>query len=582
MASAPAGTGTDAVALAWLRDRQAPLRGWITLASAAGIGAHLAFALFAFALARTFGAWLASSPGAASAFWLALMPAALLLRSVLAALRDWAGLRAGIALRQRARSEVLDALERLGPLRAGAGPDGALATLVIEQVDALGDYAGRYLPQRTIAAGVPILLVALVLPHSWLAALLLLATAPPVPLFMGLIGRGAATASLKQAQALAILGGRFLDLVRGLPTLRLLGRAADGGAWLAADAAQYRERTMGVLRLAFLSSAVLELFASVAIALVALYLGLALLGRFDIGHYGHPMTLGRALFILLLAPEFFAPLRQLGVDYHVRAAALAAAGQVATLLAAMPEPRNVEAASRMPPETPQAAAFIEFERVALRHADGRVALRDVSFRIEAGERIELRGASGSGKSTVLALLAGFVEPSEGVVRIDGAPLAALDRAAWWRRLGWLEQRPEWFRMSIRENVLLGLGPEAEPRLRPALEAAGLADTVCALPQGVAAVPGEDGTLSGGQMQRLALARALARKADVWLFDEPLAQLDPDTSAQLRVTLADASAGCTVLMASHEEHSPEWIGRRLTLEHGRLVSDERRDAECVFR
>ncbi|WP_386067495.1 ATP-binding cassette domain-containing protein [Tahibacter sp. UC22_41] len=199
-------------------------------------------------------------------------------------------------------------------------------------------------------------------------------------------------------------------------------------------------------------------------------------------------------------------------------------------------------------------------------------MNELSFRIAAGERVALRGASGAGKSSVLALLAGFVAPTAGTIRVAGVDLAALDRDAWWRRLAWLEQRPEWFRRSLRENVLLGLADD-EPRLRAALESAGLAEVVDALPNGADSVPGEaDGSLSGGQLQRLALARALAREADVWLLDEPFAHLDPATAAALRQSLADASRGRTVLIATHSDADLAWVDRVIELDGGRLRVD----------
>ena len=403
---------------------------------------------------------------------------------------------------------------------------------------------------------------------------------------------------------------------RGLPTLRLLGAVERGAQRLAASAAEFRQRSLSVLRLAFLSSAVLELFAAVSIAMLALYLGLALLGRIDIGHYGRPLRLDTALFLLLLAPEFFAPLRQLGSDYHARADALAAAQALAGLQAraaelgsvpgvlgaaapgaavtvqrtvmpmtaagdpaAVPEMATPAASSgrieiNLADSTePAAAPSIEFDHVSLRYPDGRYGLHDVSFRIAAGEHVLLRGPSGSGKTSVLALLAGFVAPSSGRILIDGEDLATLDRAAWWRRLGWLEQRPEWFRLALRDNVLLGLQRGDEERLWNALRQAGLDAVVRALPQGVDSVLGEaEGSLSGGQLQRLALARALARDARLWLLDEPLAHLDAETAQALRDTLAAAGRGRTVLLASHAPEESRWIARELRLERGRLCHD----------
>ncbi|MDC8011826.1 thiol reductant ABC exporter subunit CydD [Tahibacter soli] len=524
----------DAAAARWLRRHLHAVREWSWLAIVAGVTASLSYAAFAYLVAQAAQAWIAGNDIAASTPWLAL--AAVLARGACHATRDWAGARAAIVVRANARAEVLDALERLGPLRARLGDDGALATLAIEQVDALDGYVARYAPQRIVAVVVPLAIVALVLPHSWLAALLLTLTAPLIPLFMTLVGYGAAAASREQADALARLGGRFLDLVRGLPTLRLLAAADVGVQRLADGANEYRSRMLRVLRLAFLSSSVLEFFASAAIAMVALYLGLALLGRFDTGHYG-AIDLRSALFILLLAPEFYAPLRQLGADYHARADAVAAADAIGAALAAAP-PRPQGAATATPRDD---APAIEFDNVTLRHADGRVALDGVSFRITRGERVALRGASGAGKSSVLALLAGFARPTSGTVRIDGVDLAQLDRAAWWRRLGWLDQRPEWFRRSIRENVLLGADVDAS-RFETAIERAGLAEVIAALPRGADGVIGEaDGSLSGGQLQRVALARALVRDADVWLLDEPTAHLDAETAETLVATLGACSS-----------------------------------------
>lgn len=555
----------------WLQQRTASVSGLVRLAGLAGAAAVLAHVGFAAALAFAVGTWV---QGRFDTGWqLLAMVLAIGARSGLLALRDHAGGLAGLRLRQQVRAEVLDTLERLGPLRGHAGDDGALSTLVTEQVDALDGHVSRYLPQRlTIALALPTLLLA-VTPFSWMALLILAGTAPLIPVFMHLVGRGAAAASQRQADALARLGGQFLDLVRGLPMLRLLGQVMPAAARLGHGIEDYRTRTMQVLRLAFLSSMVLELFASLSIAMLALYLGLSLLGRLDIGHYGQTMTLGPALFMLLLAPEFYAPLRQLGADYHVRADALAAAARLRGLQAQLPAAAT--AAAAMPASTARsdpAAPLIVFEHVGLRHADGRVALENVCFTVNAGERIALRGASGSGKSTLLALAAGLIQPTSGRILIHGQ---ALDTTAWWPRLGWMEQRPEWFFQSIRDNVLVGQ-PADEARLWQALTEAGLDEVVRALPSQANAVVGSaQGTLSGGQLQRLALARALARDADVWLLDEPFSQLDAETGMRLRHTLGLASHGRTVLMATHESEDPDWINRTLLLERGRLLADSSR-------
>lgn len=553
----------------WLHGHERHVHRWIALASACGAAATLGFALLAAAIAQVAQGWIDGSAPPAGAFVMATAGA--LLRGVCLALRDWAGLRASVTVRARARNEVLDALARLGPLRARAGDDGALASVAVDQVDALDGYFRRYLAQRHIAVIAPLLVLALVVPRSWLAAAVLLATAPLIPLFMLLVGLGAAEASRQQASALARLSAEFLDLVRGLPALRLLAAANAGARRLAEGAQDYRRRMLAVLRLAFLSSAVLEFFAAVSIALVALYLGLALLGRFNAGHYGAAMTLQSALFILLLTPEFYAPLRQLGSDYHARAEAQAAAEAVIAVGRLAPsETRWRSSAEPMASSAPA----IEFEAVSLRYGDGRTALESVSLRIAAGERVALRGASGAGKSSLLALLAGFVAPSEGRILIDGVELTSLQRQDWWQRLAWLEQRPEWLRASVRDNVLLGLDG-AGAKLQPALQAAGIAAVVAALPRGVDSVLGEDeGALSGGQLQRIAVARALARDARLWLLDEPTAHLDAEAVDAVFDAVGEASAGATLLLATHTAALPRWIERELVFERGRLVVDRR--------
>ena len=562
----------EALSMRWLAARIAPVRGWIVGAAISGVLATAAYATFAAAIAQLIGRWSRGDLSASGWLLAFAIPAALIARSVLHAIREWSSARSSVTLRLHVRDEVLDAIAALGPLRSSAGSDGVLATVLVDQVDALDGYVSRYRPQQLIVMAAPILIAALVFPSSWLAALILIGTAPLIPMFMVLVGRQAAAASSQQAGALARLGGQFLDLVRGLPSLRLLGRVDAGAERLDAGAQDYRRRSMQVLRIAFLSSAVLELFASIAIAMVALYLGLALLGRFDVGHYGTPMTLDKALFILLLAPEFFAPLRQLGSDYHARAQAIASAAAIRNVLERVPKRANADTTSTFHrPDSAQAVAYIEFDEVTLQHADGRVALENLSFRIERGQRVLLRGVSGAGKSSVLALLAGFATPTSGRVLVDGHDLSQCNRDNWWSDLAWLEQRPEWFAASVRDNVLIGLDRDDRVRLWTALERAGLADDVRALPLQAETPLGQAGSgWSGGQLQRIALARALARNASLWLLDEPLAHLDRETADALRMSLEESSRGSSVLIASHDDADREWVDRVLTLDSGRLV------------
>lgn len=569
-------TDNEAASARWLLLRVVPVQRWLVGAAAAGVAATAAYAVFAAALAHLIDAWSRGSTSAHSnLLLLVVIPCALFTRSALLAIKEWSGARAALRVRVSVRGEVLDALSALGPLRTSAGNDGALASVLIEQVDALDGYIARYRPQQWVVAAVPLLIVALVLPRSWLAALILVVTAPLIPLFMVLTGRHAAAASSRQANALAQLGGQFLDLVRGLPTLRLLGRSEAGAQRLQHGAQDYRRRSMQVLRIAFLSSAVLELFASIAIAMVALYLGLSLLGRIEVGHYGAPMTLANALFVLLLAPEFFAPLRQLGSDYHARAQAIAASSAIRDVLQRVPAELHPNQHDPVPHRS-DPPPYIEFDHVSLRHADGRIALASVSFRIERGERVLLRGASGAGKSSVLALLAGFVVPTSGRVLIDGVDLRSIQRESWWQQLCWLEQRPEWFSASVRDNVLLGLNRNDNQRLWKALTAAGIDADVRALPEQADSMLGQQGQgWSGGQLQRIALARAFARNAPLWLLDEPTAHLDVESARTLRQSLIASTRDTTLLLASHAHADQHWVDRVLHLETGRLITPTER-------
>lgn len=553
---------------AWLRQQAAAAGSWSRLSVGAGVlAAAITIVLYAL-LARIIAAWVG---GSSPPTWelLYAVPLLVLLRSVLLAGKDWAGARAGLAVRRQVRERLLAQLAALGPLRAGVGSDGELSTTVLEQVDALNDYYARYRPQTILAVLIPLMIAVAVAPRSWLAAVILLVTAPLIPLFMVLVGKGAAAASERQVVALGVLGGRFLDLLRGAPTLRLLGRGETGARWVEHASEAYRQRTMGVLRLAFLSSAVLELFASVAIAMVAVYLGLSLLGRFFWGHYGVPMQLENALFILLLAPEYYAPLRQLGAEYHARAQALGAAQAIGRLQAAEVQWVQSQQAARLPMRPD--GISVTFEGVSLRYPDGRLGVERISFGLEPGERVALVGESGAGKSSLLSLVLGFAAPGEGRILVNGVDLTSLERSQWWRQLAWMGQRPEWFRGSLRENLTLGEAGYADLRLLAVLAQAGLGAVVAKLPEGLATVLGEAGRgLSGGQLQRLALARALLRDAPLWLLDEPTAQLDADTSASLRTVLAETSHGRSVLLATHDRAHLDWVDRVLVLQQGRLV------------
>lgn len=500
--------------------------------------------------------------------WLAGLAACLMLRPVLQYARESLSRRASRRVRASLREQLLERLGRLGPARRALGSDGALGTRVMEHVDALDGYVSRYHVQSRLVVILPLMLAVAIVLHSPLAAALMLLTAPLVPLFMVLVGRAAAGASQRQLTALARLGGSFLDLARGMVTLQRLGATAQAARRIAIASEHYRARTLGVLRLAFLSGAVLEFFAALAIALVALYLGLGLLGLLPWAKGDVPVPYQGALFILLLAPEFYAPLRQLGADYHARAEAEGAMRELIPLLdVRMEEPRDHQTVRLCGPPSVCCRA------VSVVGDDGRRRLAPLDFDMAAGERWLVQGESGCGKSSLLEALLGFV-PYEGSLCVGGHELNTLDRDAWHGHLGYLGQQPPVLRGSVGDNLRLACPRAEEPELIAVLELVGLWPLLSAR-DGLQTTLGERGQgLSGGQLQRLALAQLLLREAPLWLFDEPTAHLDPDSARELHALLEYLSRGRTVIIVSHEAAGLEWVDGCLRLDAGKLSGGSR--------
>lgn len=413
-----------------------------------------------------------------------------------------------------------------------------------------------------MAVATPLLIAAAVFYHSKLAAALLLLTAPLVPLFMILVGTAAAKKSRRQLDTLSQLGGRFLDLVRGMPTLRRLNAVAQAEKQVSASALAYQKRTMSVLMLAFLSGAVLELFASLAIALVAVYLGLGLIGVLPWAKGVVPVPYEGALFILLLAPEFYAPLRQLGNDYHAKAQAQAAAEALQPLLDAAEGQRPSESGIKM---DLNAAPSLQLVGVRIMGAEGRERLAPTSFAVKAGARIGIGGASGIGKSSLLQALLGF-SAYEGRIVLNGEDFAALDKKYLQGQSAYLAQTATLLPGSIADNLRLAKAGADEAEMQKVLSEVGLWDVIQRLPNGLNTPLGERGLgLSGGQQQRLSLAQLLLRDAHFWLLDEPAAHLDEETAAELYRVLGQISCGKTVLLVSHDLAAVAWLDDVVVLE-----------------
>ena len=485
-----------------------------------------------------------------------------LLRFVLAVGARQAAFRGAQRLAQTLRSRLLRGAQALGPYGLRAQSSGDLITRLVDGIEAILAYFARYLPQMLAAVLVPCVLVLAILPVDWLSGLVLLLTAPLIPLFMVLVGRAAARASERRYAQLTRLGAAFIEALGGLLTLRQLGAAERFAAHLEAESETYRTLTMQVLRVAFLSALVLEFFAMVSIAIVAVLIGFRLL-------WGE-LPLRAGLFVLLLAPEFYLPLRALGALRHTRMDALAAAEHLAAFDAGAPAPAiplSGAAAVRGSP-SPQ----IQLQRVTYRHPGREVGIRDCDLVIRPGQVTALVGTSGCGKSTLLSLLLGFAAPEQGRILIDGLELARLDPAQWRECVAWVPQQTHIFEGTVRENLLLAAARADAAALDRAVEASGFAEVLARLPSGWETVLGERGLgLSGGELQRLALARALLReRAQVWLFDEPTAHLDGAGARSIEALIRAAAVNRTVLLAVHRlgaARAADWL---VVLREGRIV------------
>ncbi|QOV47649.1 thiol reductant ABC exporter subunit CydD [Streptomyces chromofuscus] len=456
-------------------------------------------------------------------------------RAVVSWLTALASHRASAAVKSELRGRLLERAAQLGPGWLSGRRTGSLVALATRGVDALDDYFSRYLPQLGLAVVVPMAVLARIVTEDWVSAAIIVGTLPLIPVFMVLIGWATQSRMDRQWRLLSQLSGHFLDVVAGLPTLKVFGRAkaqAESIKWITGE---YRKATMRTLRIAFLSSFALELLATISVALVAVTIGMRLV-------HGE-MDLYIGLVILILAPEAYLPLRQVGAQYHAAAEGLAAAEEIFSVLETPLPPSG----TRTPP-----TGALSFEGVSVRYP-GRAAdaVSEVTFDVEPGETVALVGPSGVGKSTLLNALLGFVRPSTGRVRVGGVDLAEVDLDQWRARIAWVPQRPHLYAGTIAENVRLARPDGDDAAVRRALADAGALAFVDALPQGVDTVLGEDGAgLSAGQRQRLALARAFLADRPVLLLDEPTAALDGETEAEVVAAVRRLAAGRTVLLVVH--------------------------------
>jgi len=481
-------------------------------------------------------------------------------------------LRAAATVKSQLRRALTAHSLRLGPVWLGGQRAGEIATLSTRGLDGLDSYFSRYLPQLVLAVLVPIAVLARVAVADWISAAVIAVTLPLIPVFAVLVGWHTKAQTRRQWRLLATLGGHFLDVVEGLPTLKVFGRARAQEDAIAKVTEDYRAATMSTLRVAFLSALVLELAAAVATALVAVEVGLRLLD----GHLDYET----ALLVLLLTPEAYLPLRALGAQFHASMEGAAAAGRAFEILDT-PVPAGQQAGQAQPagPAPGRATADLRIAGIRL---DGvtvtypgrpRPALDGVSLTIAPGERIVLTGPSGAGKSTLLALLLRFTAPAAGIIEADGGDVAGMDLRQWRRQIAWVPQQPYLFSGSAADNIALGQPATGRAAICQAARLAGAAEFIEALPAGYDTPLGERGLrLSAGQRQRIALARAFLRDAPLLLLDEPSAHLDPASTRLIGTAIDIRLADRTVIVVSHGQGWSAGDGCRvIRLDHGKLVS-----------
>ncbi|HEY1274058.1 MAG TPA: thiol reductant ABC exporter subunit CydD [Thermoleophilaceae bacterium] len=491
--------------------------------------------------------------------WLLLLAGAAAVRAAASYLAASRAVDGALAIEQQLRTRLLDRL--LGGTSSSL-PSAAKSTAVMDEVERVGAYAERYQPARVAAALVPLVLLVAVFSLNWVVGVLLVLCAPLPPVNLSIVGMGTAAVARRQGEELRHLSGYFLDRLRGLATLRALGAERAELDRVGAASERLAQSSMAVLRVAFVSAAVLEAIVTVAVAVVAIYIGLTLLGYMDVPGLPSQMSLRTGLFLLMVTPLYFQPVRTLAAAYHERAGALAAIDALAPLLDAEPTPR---AAAQVLAEPPA----IEVTRLMVRFPGReRPGVEDVSLAVAPGELVGITGASGAGKSTLLRVLAGDLEPGAGTVLLDRMAPTGLERSA----ITWLGQRPYLFPGSLADNIALGRPQTPELEVLRAAHAAGLGEVLTRLPDGLHTPVGERGWgLSGGEAHRVALARTFLKRAPLLLLDEPTAHLDATSEAAIVEVIRRLARHATTIVASHSPALLAACDRVITLDRGRLVA-----------
>lgn len=552
----------------WLKQQSAPARRWLRLSLYLGVISGLLIIAQAWILATLLQAFIMDNLNRdtqITAFLILI--GVFILRAIVMAIRERVGYRCGMAVRQQIRHVVLNKLETLGPVWVKGKPAGSWATIILEQIEDMQDYYARYLPQMYLASIIPLLILIAIIPINWAAGLILFFTAPLIPLFMALVGLGAADANRRNFLALGRLSGNFLDRLRGLDTLRLFNRGDAEVKQITEATEDFRKRTLEVLRMAFLSSGVLEFFTAVSIAVVAVYFGFSYLGELNFGDYGFGVTLFSGFLALILAPEFFQPLRDLGTYYHAKAQAVGAAESLVEFVEAKGEQPQPIGDKQL---NTHAGIEITASELEILSHQGVILAGPLNFTIAPNQRIAIVGQSGAGKSSLLNALLGFL-PYRGSLKINGIELTQLSPQSWRQCLSWVGQNPHLPEQTLLDNIRLSAPNASQADIDEAIEKAYVSDFINILPDGLNTVIGDNAArLSVGQAQRIAVARALLTPCQCLLLDEPAASLDSHSEQRVMQALNQASLQQTTLLITHlleetVEYDQIWV-----MEKGKII------------
>jgi len=451
--------------------------------------------------------------------------------------------RGTLIIRKKVFTRLTSTVGALGPIYAKSVQSGRLSTTLLKGVEALDAYYSQYIPQIFFALFTPLLIAGTILPDDPISGGILLATAPLIPLFMILIGKSASTMTEKQWKTMSRMSGFFLDVLQGLPTLKLFAQSKRQHDAIEESGESFRHTTMRVLKVAFLSSLTLELVGTIGMAIIAIGIGLRLMSG--------KLTFQHALFVLILTPDFYLPLRQLGTKFHAGMEGVSASKEIFAILDQSSAPAPVQQAAFGVKESAGKRPIL-FNDVSYTYPGGsRPALEGINATIHEGKTTAIIGPSGAGKSTLINLLLRFQEPGEGSITINGNPIHAIPLEEWHKQISWVPQHPYLFNATLRENILLAKPEASAMEMEIALQKTSLTTFVNTLPDGLETIIGEEGArLSGGEAQRVALARAFLKNAPLLVLDEPTSHTDPELEAALRGSIQELMRGRTTVIIAH--------------------------------